>query len=292
MGNTRKLNEKIFVAAVLIPVLALFTAFFFYPCLKSLYYIFTDYNYLNTPSFVGLKNITHLFHDAKALKALVNTFIVTFCSVPVIVVVSLLLAVFVNKLIFGKSFIRSCIFVTQLTSTIVAAIIFKCWFNEQLGIVNSVLGSLGMAGCPWLTDTTWAMVGIILLMVWLRTGYYFVLFLAGLANVDTQLYEAAKIDGANSFRLFWNITLPQLRPVTVFITMMALISGLKCYAEVQVLTAGGPYGTTKTALMYMFEVGFTSRNVGYGCTIAMALFLITLVLTLIQMRTQRFFDEN
>lgn len=290
--HNNKLDQKFFIVSVLLPVLTLFTVFFYYPFLKNIYYMFTNYNYLNTPSFVGLQNIIKLFHDAKALGSLNNTFIITLCSVPLVIIFSLLFAVLADKLTFGKPFIRSCIFITNLTSTIVAAIIFKCWFNESLGIVNSVLQMLGLTGRPWLTTTNWAMVGIIILSVWLRVGYYFVLFLAGLSNVDKQLYEAAEIDGANTFRLFWNITLPQLKPVTVLTTITAVISGLNCYAEVQVLTAGGPYGSTKTALMYMFEVGFNSRNVGYGCTIALALFLITLVVTLLQMRTQRFFEVD
>lgn len=280
-------QKRAFILSVLVPVMILFTTFFFYPFLKNIYYMFMDYNYLKAPTFIGPQNIQRLFHDEKAFSAIRNTFLITICATPVMICVSLALAVLADKLAAGKALIRSCIFVTHLTSTVVAAIIFKCWFNESLGIVNTLLVKLGITGKPWLTDTTWALFGIIILSIWLKVGYYFVLYLAGLSNIDSQLYEAAAIDGATGWKMFFSITLPQLKPVITLTTITAVISGLNCYVEAQVLTGGAPYGTTKTALMYMFEVGFNARNVGYGCTIAVAMFLITLVITLIQLRVQR-----
>lgn len=293
MRKIKQISQKqAFIISVLIPVMALFTAFFFYPFLKNIYYMFMDYNYLNTPTYIGLKNIQRLFHDERAFSAIRNTFIITIFATPITICISLILAVLADKLAAGRAFIRSCIFVTYLTSTVVAAIIFKCWFNENLGIVNTVLRELGISGKPWLTNTTWALAGIIILSIWLKVGYYFVLYLAGLSNIDRQLYEAAALDGANEWKMMFNITLPQLKPVITLTTITAVISGLNCYAEAQVLTGGAPFGTTKTALMYMFEVGFNTRNVGYGCTIAVVMFLITLVITLIQMRTQRGFATD
>ncbi len=286
------MNRKVngFIWCALTPVLILFALFFYYPFFKNIYYMFTDYNYLNTPSFVGMENIIKFFSDTQAHRALFNTFLITIGSVPFMVGIALVLAVLVNKLTIGKSFIRSAIFATHLTPVIVGAVIFKTWFSDQNGFINNVLEIMGLQRVPWLTETNFALIAIIILAVWLKMGYYFVIYLAGLSNIDMQLYEAAQIDGANGRQLFFKITLPQLKPVTVFTTIMATISGLKAYAEVVVLTNGAPYQTTQTALMYMFEKGFDSRDVGYGSTVAIVLFLIILIITLIQMRANKAFS--
>ena len=276
-----------FRISALIPVLILFAVFFYYPFFKNIYYMFMDYNYLNKPTFVGLENITRFFNDKQAHLALKNTFLITICSVPIVVGGALILAVLVEKLTIGKGFIRNAIFVTHLTPTVVAAIIFKVWFSDQNGLINNTLSKLGAKMIPWLTETKYALIAIIILSVWLKIGYYFVIYLAGISNIDTTLYEAAKIDGANEFQIFTKVTLPQLKPVTVFTTIMATISGLKAYSEVVVLTNGVPYESTQTTLMYMFQKGFTSRDVGYGSTVAFVLFLIIFVITLIQMRVNK-----
>lgn len=286
------MNRKVngFIWCALAPVLILFALFFYYPFLQNIYYMFTDYNYLNTPSFVGMTNIIKFFSDTKAHRALLNTFLITIGSVPFMVGIALVLAVLVNKLMIGKPFIRSAIFATHLTPVIVGAVIFKTWFSDQNGFINNVLEMMGLQRVPWLTETNFALIAIIILAIWLKMGYYFVIYLAGLSNIDMQLYEAAQIDGANGRQLFFKITLPQLKPVTVFTTIMATISGLKAYAEVVVLTNGAPYQTTQTALMYMFEKGFDSRDVGYGSTVAIVLFLIILIITLIQMKANKAFS--
>lgn len=286
-----KQNARVFRFSALLPVLILFAMFFYYPFFKNLYYVFHDYNYLNTPEWVGLDNIIRFFKDTQAHIALRNTFLITICSVPIMVFGALVLAVLVDRLTIGKSFIRSAIFITHLTPAVVAAIIFKMWFSDLNGLINNILTNLGLDRIPWLTETRFAMIAIIILAAWLRIGYYFVIYLAGLSNVDKQLYESARIDGANELQIFFKVTLPQLKPVTIFTSIMATISGLKAYSEVVVLTNGAPYKSTQTTLMYMFQKGFDSRDVGYGATVAMVLFLIILVITLIQMRVNKAFSE-
>lgn len=286
-----KQKTRLFRITALLPVLILFSMFFYYPFFKNLYYVFHDYNYLNTPEWVGLDNIIRFFGDSQAHIALKNTFVITLCSVPIMVCGALVLAVLVDRLTIGKSFIRSAIFITHLTPTVVAAIIFKMWFSDLNGLINNILSNLGLDRVPWLTETRFAMIAIIILAAWLRIGYYFVIYLAGLSNVDKQLYESARIDGANELQIFFKVTLPQLKPVTIYTTIMATISGLKAYSEVVVLTNGAPYQSTQTTLMYMFQRGFDSRDVGYGATVAMVLFLIILAVTLIQMRVNKAFSD-
>ena len=285
-------NIRRFEISALIPVMLLFCTFFYYPFLKNIYYMFTDYNYLNTPTFVGCQNFKRFFGDSQALLALKNTFKITIFSVPIVICLSLVLAVLVDKLVIGKVFVRNAIFMTYLTPSIVAAIVFKVWFGTDSGVINSTLYKLGMQAVPWLTETKYAMVAVIVLAIWLKVGYYFVIFLAGVSNIDRNLHEAAKIDGANELQIFFKVTLPQLKPVTVFTTIMATISGLKAYAEVVVLTNGAPYDSTQTILMYMFQRGFRSRDVGYGTTIAFALFLIIFAVTLVQMRANKVLSSD
>ena len=285
-------NDSIFVNSIIIPVVIFFVVFIYYPFFMNFIYMFTDYNYLNTPSFVGLKNILKFFTDEIALQAFKNTFIITLVSAPVVMVLSLLISVLVYNMRIGKSLIRSMIFSTYLISLVVAAIIFKNWFASESGMINGFIQSMGMEKVPWLTEPAWAMVAIIALGVWKYLGYYVVIFLAGLSNIKSELYEASKIDGANSVETLFYITIPQLSPTIVFSMIISAITFLKTYSQVVTLTNGGPYRSTQTVLMYMFDQGFSSRNVGYASVISVAMVIAVLVITLIQMKATKFFSDE
>ena len=281
-----KKSIRRFEITALAPVLLLFVLFFYYPFTKNIYYMFTDFNFLNKPTFIGFNNIIRFFEDAQAHLALKNTFCITIFSVPIVVCLALLLGVLADKLTLGKTFVRNAIFVTYLTPAVVAAIVFKVWFSSE-GLINNTLTKFGLVTIPWRTETKFAMVAIIALTIWLKVGYYFVIFLAGISNIDRALYEAARIDGANELQVFSKVTLPQLKPVTIFTSILAMISGLKSYAEVVALTNGAPFDSTQTILMYMFQRGFRSGDVGYGTTVSFVLFIIIFVITLIQMRATK-----
>ncbi|WP_314584914.1 sugar ABC transporter permease [Paenibacillus terrigena] len=291
LTGKRRLEKRGFVYMALIPAVIFFGVFFYFPFFKNLYWMFTDYNFLNEGKFVGMRNITKFLQDTQAHEALKNTLLITAISTPITLIISLFVAMGVFYLKLGKAFIRSAIFTTYIISIIVAAVVFKVWFGVELGFVNGVLSIFGISKVPWLTDPTWAMVSIIILSVWLLVGYFMVIFMAGLSNIDSQLYEASKIDGANRRDTFIHITLPQLNPVIVFSSIIAIMTFLKIYPQVLILTAGGPYGSTETILMYLFDQGFTSRNVGYASVIGFVLFLITLLITLVQMKVTKFFSE-
>ena len=213
-----------------------------------------------------------------------NTFIITLISVPLMLVLAVLTANALFNMRWGKQFFRSAIFSTYLTSLIVAAIVFKSFFGSELGFVNGVVRQLHLMPIPWLSQPGTAMLVVILLSVWKYLGYYVVVLLAGFSNVDGALFEAGKIDGASGAQIFRYITLPQLKPTLVYSSIIASISFLRTYSTVLVLTKGGPYSSTQTVLMYMFDQGFQSLNVGYASVIAVALFLIILALTLVQSR--------
>lgn len=298
MGNDLIDNQKKYrftkqsiVYVALVPTILFFLLFFYYPFFVNIYWMFTDYNFLNTPRFIGLKNIAHFFRDENAWHALKITGLITIISTTITLGLSLLIAMAVFYMKIGKSIVRGAIFSTYIVSTIVTAIMFKIWFSDQLGYINGILESLGMHKVPWLTDSFWAMIAIIIVSVWLYIGYFMVIFLAGISNIDSQLFEASMIDGANRWQMFISITLPQLKPVLVFSMIIAVISYLKTFPAVVILTNGGPYNSTETILMYMFDQGFQYRHVGYASVIGTVIFLITLIISLIQLKLTKFFSE-
>lgn len=281
-----------FVALIVTPAILYFGVFYYYPTLMNIYYMFCDYNLLSTPTFVGLKNITHFLSDDVVGLAFRNTFVITIFSVPLVIAISILIASALFSIKRGAGFFRSAIFATYLTSLIVAAIVFKGWFGSELGVINSLLTQFGMSKVPWLSEPGTAMFVVIVLSVWKYIGYYVVVFLAGFSNINTDLYEAARIDGAGPVKIFFRITIPQLMPTIVYACIISTITYLRSYSAVLVLTKGGPYNSTQTVLMYMFEQGFRSRNVGYASVISMALIVVILVFTVIQMKMTNAFSEE
>jgi len=285
--RTKKRGKNLFAYFVVTPAVLFFMIFFYYPFFVNMYYMFTDYNYIAEIHFVGFSNILHFFHDPNIGISFSNTFLITLIGVPVALVLALLVAIAVFYMTLGKSLIRSAIFSTTLVSTIVAAIIFKLWFGQELGFIDNILASLHVARIPWLTQPSWALIGIVLVSVWGSLGYNMVIYLAGLSNVNRELVEAARIDGANALQRFLSIIIPQLRPTIIFLAITLVINSLKTYVQVAILTNGAPYGSTRTVLLYMFQEGFDLQHVGYAAVIAFALFLCTLIVTLIQLRVTR-----
>jgi len=279
-----KNNKSIFVWSVVLPAIFFFMALIYYPFMKNIYYVFTDYDYINAPTYIGFSNITKLFSDTVALNALKNTFLITFISVPLVMCISLLLSVALFNLEKLQGFFRSAIFTTYLVPLVVASVIFKLLFGTESGLINNFLNSVGMNKVDWLTNPILALLCVIIINVWNGTGFFMVIFLAGLSNIDPQMYEAATVDGAGSIRKFFSITLPLLKPTMIFAVIFATITYLRTYVTVEILTGGGPYRSTETIIKYMFDQSFKSRNVGYASLLAIVLFLITLGLSLLQIK--------
>ncbi len=287
MKITGKTQEHTFVWGIIIPALIFFVISIYYPFFKNVYLSFSDYNYIKEPTFTGLTNLKKLIVDTYFWNSLKNTFIITAISVPLVLITSLILSVSLFRIGKLQGVFRSAIFATYLVPLVVASVIFKLLFGTEAGLINSILNSFGLEKVNWLTTPSLAIFCIILLNLWNGTGYYMVIFLAGLSNIDFNLYEAAKVDGANSIREFFSITLPSLKPTITFAVIFATISYLRTFVTVEILTEGGPYRSTETIIKYMFDQGFKARNVGYSSLIAIILFLITLIISLIQIRIQK-----
>ncbi len=285
------LNDKIFVWSIVLPALIFFAIFVYYPFFRNVYLSFMDYNYIKEPHFAGLENYRKLLGDEYFYNSLKNTFILTLLSVPSVLAIALFLSVILFKIGKYQGLFRSAIFSTYLVPLVVASVIFKLLFGTEAGLMNSLIVSMGGSKINWLTEPELALFCLILLNIWNGTGYYMVIFLAGLSNINNQLYEAAEVDGAGFIRKFFSITVPSLKPTTVFAVIFATISFLRTFVTVEVMTGGGPYRSTETIIKYMFDQGFKSRNVGYSSLLSIVLFLITLIVSLIQMRITKSKEE-
>lgn len=271
----------------LAPSLILFTTFTGLPVLAAFLISFTQWDLFNPPRFVALGNYLTLARDGIFGKVMGNTAYFVLASVPAQMVLGLLCALALNRGIKGQTFFRVAYFLPVVTSTIAAALVWAWLFNSNFGLINALLGALGISDPPrWLGSTAWAMPAVITVSVWQNVGYAMVLFLAGLQNIPRDLYDAGAIDGAEGWKRFLYITLPLLSPTTFFVLIISIIGSFQVFELVFVMTNAGPANATNTLVFYIYQNGFQFYQMGYASAAAMVLFLIVLVATLVQYRLQ------
>lgn len=272
-----------------------FIAFSLYPVGYSLYLSFTKYDPLAgvTPQFIGLSNYIEIVNDPTFWQAVKNTVIFVVGTIPVTTAIAIVLAVFLNQKIKFRSFFRASYFVPVMTSVVVISTIFT-YIYSPYGLLNSLLSLFGIPGQNWLLNANFALPAIMAMMVWASFGYYTVLFLAGLQNIPEEIYESAAIDGANTVQKFFRITLPLLRPMLIFALVINTIRSFQIFSQIFVMTQGGPLGSTRTIVYYLYNMGFQKFRMGYASGIAYLLFLLILVFSVIQMKSlsyeEQFYD--
>ena len=260
-----------------------FAVFTLIPVISSFVLAFMEWNAFATPRFVGFANFQRMATDESLHIAISNTFWYTIGTVPLTLIAALGLALLLNKAVRGMGFFRTAIFFPFITSMVAVAFVWSMILHPIFGPVNNMLRSLGMESPPtWLASTTWALPAIMLASVWRFVGYYMVIYLAGLQSIPRTLYEAAEIDGANSFRKFIYVTLPMLKPTTFFVTIMLTINTLRVFDLVQVMTNGGPGRATTVLVHQLYNAAFVRFDFGYASAIALILFAITITITVIQ----------
>lgn len=275
------------------PSLFVIFSFFFLPVLAALALSFTDYDIyaLGNPDyvrFVGLKNYAKLIEDPMFWTSVKNTFYFVIVGGPLSVAVSLGTALLLNsKLVKLKGLFRVTYFLPVVTTLVAVAVIWRFIYHPRFGLINYVLGLIGIGQIDWLGDPVFAMPALIIMAVWKNFGYNMIIFIAGLQNIPEDLYEAADIEGASAFQQFISITIPQLAPTTLFISIITMIGYFQLFAEPYVMTQGGPLSSTISVVLYMYQEGFRWWNIGYSTAIAFMLFLIILVGTVIQFRLQK-----
>ncbi|MCO0599263.1 carbohydrate ABC transporter permease [Peribacillus butanolivorans] len=266
------------------PAFLLILIFTVYPVISSFILSFQEVRGVEK-SFVGISNYTRLFQDPIFYKSLLNTFQILIVQVPIMLFLSLLIAVGLHSsMLKGKAFFRISYFMPAITALVAASIVFMILLDENFGLVNYFLSFLGVDSIPWLTTPFWAKVSVILVMTWRWTGYNMVIFLAGLQNIPSDLYEAASIDGAGKVKQFFMITIPQLKPVFIFTVVMSTIGSLQLFDEPFILTGGGPNNATMTITVYLYETAFKFFDFGYASAIAYVLVIITAIISFIQMK--------
>ncbi len=266
------------------PFFMTFIVFMLFPVLYSFYISLSSWTGL-TSDFIGLRNYEILIHDDVFWKSLGNTVYLWLGNVPLIVIGSLILAVILNnKDVRFLGVFRTGYFLPFVTSTVVVGIVFSLLLDQHYGVVNYLLELIGLNKIPFLTNTLWAKPAIILLLVWRWVGYNTIIMLAGLQNIDPNLYEAAEIDGAGTIKKFTRITVPLMSPIILFVTILSTIGSFKIFAEPYILTNGGPLRSTLTIVMFLYNKGFEQFRMGYASAISYVLFAIILVLSLIQLK--------
>ncbi|MBP3924890.1 sugar ABC transporter permease [bacterium] len=265
----------------LLPAFVLLVIFFFIPFFQTIILSFQDYSTnIYMPNFVGIENYTKLFQSPVFYKVLLNTFIYLFAAVPVLVIFPLFLAVLINQKIRGVTLYKILIYLPVIVSIVVAAIAFK-WLYAQEGILNYVVTSLGFNAIGWLTDPKWAIYSVILVTIWKGIGYYMIIYLAALMSVPKELYEACDIDGANFLTKHLTVTIPHIMPTIALVSTISAISAMKVFAEIYVMTKGGPLNSSKTIVYYIYERAFENLDLGYASAMAVVLLVIVMIFSLI-----------
>ncbi|HLN63188.1 MAG TPA: sugar ABC transporter permease [Symbiobacteriaceae bacterium] len=294
VGTTKYTRRKFWADTALaylflLPALLVIGTFVFYPVIYAFFLSLTSADPMTirtgTIESVGLANYKEIFQDPVFWKAVKNTIIFVVGTVPVQIILSLFIALGLNKGLRFRSFYRLAFFVPYVTTTVAISMVWAWIFHDQWGLLNYILSWFGAKPQLWLSDPKWTMFTIIIMSIWKTLGYTAVLFLAGLQNVDRELYNAAKVDGANSTQMFWNVTWPMLTPTTFFVSITALIGAFKVFTEIFVLYGGrpGPAYAGVTMVFYVYERAFTDYRFGYASAAAYVLFFMVMAVTLFQL---------
>jgi multiple sugar transport system permease protein len=273
----------------ILPTFLGYTTFVIGPILAAIGISLTSYDMLSAPEFIGLDNYMDLLRDSRLRTVYANTVFFTVVAVTLNVGVGLLLAVLLNRRIPGplRYLFRTAYFFPVLVALTYCSIIWQFLFQRDTGVFNYYLGLFNIEPVPWLSNRQWVMPSIIIMDVWKNTGFAMLVFLAGLQNIPSDYYEAAQIDGAHRWQLFRYITLPLISPTFFFNMIIFMIGALQVFDSIVVLTAGGPGDASRSLVMYIYEQAFQKFAMGYASAVAITLFVVIMILTLIQFRLSR-----
>lgn len=271
----------------LAPALFYFLVFFLAPIVFALYLTFTRWNPLSVPRWTGLSNYEYLLtRDPTFYHTLFNTLIFAFGTVAIGVPLSLVVAFLLN-MSKGKSVWRSIYWLPMITNVVAVGFIWSYILDGTYGIVNRMLAWIGISGPNWLTDSNTAMIAVIIVAVWVGIGQNMLLFSAGLEGIDESYYEAARIDGARIWDIFWHVTLPLLRPTLLFVSVTSFIAGMGAFTLILVIGDGANLRAIRVTALYMYEMAFQDLRMGRASAAAFILFAIIFLITLVQLRIFR-----
>ena len=252
------------------------------PVLFGAYVAFTEWGIIGTPQWVGLQNFRDAFQDEWVRVAFVNILLYGLIIVPGVVFFGLLFALFVDRRWPLSGLARTLFFAPNVVSATVIGLVWVWVLDTQYGLVNQYLGAIGIPDVPWLTSTRWSLVSVSIASIWWDLGISFVLFLAALQDIPGEYYDAASVDGANGLQRFRHVTLPQLRPTVSMVVTLQLISTLRIFSQVYVMTNGGPAGSSSSVIHYIYSTAIVRNMFGYSAAVSMLLFVTILVVTMLQ----------
>lgn len=275
-------HTAIALAVLLLPSLIGMTLFVILPILASLALSFAEWDMIGDMTWIGLDNYRTALSDPDVLTALINTVTFIVGYLPLVVGIALGLAVMLNNHIKGRILYRAVYFIPVVTSWVAVSLIWKWLLNPQYGLINYGLSLLGIDGPGWLYDPDWAMFGVILTSVWKDIGFIMIIYLAGLQDIPSYLYEAADLEGAGAWAKFRRITWPMLSRTTFFVTTISLINSFQVFDQVWVMTQGGPAGSTNVMMSLIYKNAFSYFQMGYASAISWILFILIFTVTIVQ----------
>lgn len=277
-------TAAVFVLPALIPLFV----FWLYPILRSIYLSFTDWDFM-TPeyNFIWFKNYVSLFKDSRFYEALWNTLVFTAGTLIPTIAGGLGLALLLRKSFRGSGIFKFILFSPWITPTVAISIVWTWIFREDGGLANMVMSLLGLPHLKWISSSDTAMLSVILVTVWKSLGYAMIFYLSALEKVPQELYEASALDGARPWRQFLDMTLPGISPTTFFLMIITMVNSLQAYDQIQILTQGGPSGSTRTLLYMYYQLGFQEFKMGQAAAVAVIMIIITVLLSYIQFTASR-----
>jgi raffinose/stachyose/melibiose transport system permease protein len=289
-GAPRRLQDTLLIALFLLPALILFLLFVVYPIFRSLYFSMYDWNGLGPAvDFVGLQNFKDILADKVFTKALWNVLLIVIFSLGAQLPLALALAVLVGRNLPGRALFRAIFFMPYVLSEVNVAIMWMLLYNTDpdRGLLNAIIVGFGGDAVAWLGNPSIVLVAVFIALTWKYFGFHMLLYLAGLQNIPTELEEAARIDGANSFQNFTYITLPLLGGTIKTSVYMSVLGSVQQFILVWIMTKGGPINASETLATYMYRFGFVRFELGYGSAVAIYMFTICLIFSLVYQRLTR-----
>jgi len=279
-------RKRRFVYAGLIPILLLFSLIYVYPIFSAFFVSLHDWELLSkTHNFLAFKNYLKVFQDAVFKRSFYNTLYFTFVYLFFTLVIGLSLALFLNSLVKPfQTILEVILFLPVVTITVAGALVWKWMYNPSFGVINYLLGILGMGPFKFLASPKIVIPSIIIMALWKWIGINVIIFLAGLQSIPEEFYEAARIDGASAQFLFWRITLPLLKPTLEYIFVTNILAAMQVFTEIFMLTYGGPGISSRVVAFHIYETGFRFLKIGEASAVAFILFAFILIVTAFQFR--------
>jgi len=285
LASSAERREWLLFALLVGPNLFLFAVFTYWPLLYNGYLSLVRWDMLApVKTWVGLENYRFLFTQPEFALILVNTLTFTIASVLLTAMLGLAMALLLNQALRGRNTVRSIVFSPVMLSGAAIGIVWIYIFDPRYGLLDVLLGFIGLNSPNWLLDTTWAMPAVIIVHVWKTIGYAVVIYLAGLQAIPRELYEAVVVDGGSSWDRFRTVTVPGLSPVLFFLVLTTVLTSFQAFDIIKVMTNGGPVNATTTLVYYLYEEGFVAFNAGRAGVASVILFALMFVFTLVQMR--------